>query len=86
LVAANVARAAFHHRLFRFRWLRRARWADCWCSSQSGAAVITVVSSEAKARIPRADGADHTIIISGEGFAEAARRLNRMGVQYSLLV
>jgi NADPH:quinone reductase len=44
-------------------------------AKRRGAAVIAVVSSEAKARIARADGADHTIIISGEGFAEAARRL-----------
>jgi len=40
-----------------------------------GAAVIAVVSSEAKARIARADGADYTIVMSGGGFAEAARRL-----------
>jgi NADPH2:quinone reductase len=44
-------------------------------AKQRGAVVIAVVSSEAKARVARADGADHTIVRSGVGFAEAARRL-----------
>jgi NADPH:quinone reductase len=44
-------------------------------AKQRGAAVIAVVSSEAKARVARADGADHTIVVSGDAFAELARRL-----------
>jgi NADPH:quinone reductase len=44
-------------------------------AKQRGAFVIAIVSTEAKARIARADGADHTILMSGGGFAEAARRL-----------
>jgi NADPH2:quinone reductase len=44
-------------------------------AKRRGAAVIAVVSTEAKARIARADGADHTIVTSGEGFADAARQL-----------
>jgi NADPH2:quinone reductase len=44
-------------------------------AKQRGAAVIAVVSSEAKARIARADGADHAIVMSGGGFADAARQL-----------
>jgi NADPH2:quinone reductase len=44
-------------------------------AKRRGAAVIAVVSSEAKARIARADGADHAIVTSGSGFAQAARRL-----------
>jgi NADPH:quinone reductase len=44
-------------------------------AKQRGAAVIAVVSSEAKARVARADGADHTIVMSSGGFADLARRL-----------
>jgi NADPH2:quinone reductase len=39
------------------------------------AAVIGVVSTEAKARIARSDGADHTIVPTGGRFAAEARRL-----------
>jgi NADPH2:quinone reductase len=50
-------------------------------AKQRGAHVIAIVSTEAKARIARADGADHTIVGSGAGFAEQARRLtNGRGV------
>lgn len=44
---------------------------------QRGATVIALVSTEAKARVARGDGADHTIIASGNGFAEQARRLTQ---------
>lgn len=44
-------------------------------AKRRGAVVIAVVSSEAKARIARADGADHTVVISGGRFAAAARQL-----------
>lgn len=40
-----------------------------------GATVIAVVSSEAKARVARGDGADHVIVADGAGFAQEARRL-----------
>jgi NADPH2:quinone reductase len=43
-------------------------------AKQRGALVIAIVSTEAKARIARADGADHVIVMSGGGFAEAARQ------------
>jgi NADPH2:quinone reductase len=44
-------------------------------AKQRGAFVIAIVSTETKARIARADGADHTIVLSTTGFAEVARRL-----------
>jgi NADPH2:quinone reductase len=47
-------------------------------AKRRGATVIAVVSSEAKARVARADGADHAIVAGGAGFAglaQAARRL-----------
>lgn len=40
-----------------------------------GATVIAVVSSEAKARVARGDGADHVVVTDGGGFAAEARRL-----------
>jgi NADPH2:quinone reductase len=50
-------------------------------AKQRGAHVIAIVSTEAKARIARADGADHTIVCPSGGFAEQARRLtNGRGV------
>jgi NADPH2:quinone reductase len=44
-------------------------------AKQRGAQVIALVSNEAKARVARVDGADHTIVMSSNGFAETARRL-----------
>jgi NADPH2:quinone reductase len=44
-------------------------------AKQRGASVIAVVSTEAKARISHADGADHTIVTSDGGFAARARQL-----------
>ena len=44
-------------------------------AKQRGARVIAVVSTESKARIARADGADRTIVAPSGGFADAARRL-----------
>jgi NADPH:quinone reductase len=44
-------------------------------AKQRGAFVIASVSTEAKARIARADGADHTIVMSSGGFADAVRQL-----------
>jgi len=50
-------------------------------AKQRGASVIAVVSNQAKARIARADGAEHTIVASASGFAAEARRLtNGRGV------
>jgi NADPH:quinone reductase len=44
-------------------------------AKQRGACVIAITSTEAKARIAQADGADHTIVMSSAGFAHAARQL-----------
>lgn len=44
-------------------------------AKRRGASVIAVVSNEAKARIARADGADHAIVTAGGGFAATARQL-----------
>jgi len=44
-------------------------------AKQRGACVIAIVSTELKARIARADGADHTIVTSGDQFAQAARQI-----------
>jgi NADPH2:quinone reductase len=50
-------------------------------AKQRGASVIAVVSNQAKARIARADGAEHTIVASASGFAAEVRRLtNGRGV------
>ena len=43
-------------------------------AKRRGATAIAVVSSEAKARVARADGADHVLVGAG-GFAAEARRL-----------
>jgi len=50
-------------------------------AKQRGASVIAVASNQAKARIARADGAEHTIVASASGFAAEVRRLtNGRGV------
>jgi NADPH:quinone reductase len=45
-------------------------------AKRCGATVIGVVSTEAKARVARADGADHTIVGSAQGFAAEVRELS----------